>query len=81
VWLSEDEKTGGEGAQLNDLWSLCLGIQWFRETNRVSAKEFLLNLNPDFVHPSLGPVCPVFEMPDLRLKFSYPMFGGSELRR
>jgi hypothetical protein len=66
---------------LNDLWPLCLGIGWFRETDRVSAKEFLLNLNPYFVHPSLGPVCPVLEMPDLRLKVLYPLFGGSKLRK
>jgi hypothetical protein len=56
-------------------------MRWFRETNRVSAKEFLLNLNPDFVHPSFGPVCPVLKKPDLRLKLLYPLFGGSELRR
>ena len=74
-------RVASNGPILNDLWPLCLGIGWFRETNRVSAKEFLLNLNPDFVHPSLGPVCPVLEMPDLRLKVLYPLFGGSKLRR
>src|SRR5580704_1783702 len=56
-------------------------MRWFRETNRVPAKEFLLNLNPDFVHPSFGTVCPVLKKPDLRLKLLYPLFGGSELRR
>jgi hypothetical protein len=81
VWLSEDEKIGSEGAQLNDLWSLCLGIGRFRETNRVPAKEFLLNLNPDFVNPSLGPVCPLLEMPHLGLKFLYALFGGSKACR
>jgi hypothetical protein len=51
------------------------------ETNRVAAKEFLLNLNPDFIQPSLGPVCPVFVMLDLRLKLFYPLFGGSKFPR
>jgi hypothetical protein len=26
-------------------------------TNRVSAKEFLLNRDPNFIHPPFGPVC------------------------
>jgi hypothetical protein len=55
-------------------------IRRLRETNCVTTKEFLLNLNPDFVRPSFGPVCPVLKMPDLRLKFPYPPFGGSKLR-
>ena len=49
------------------------------EADRISAKEFLLNLNPDFVHPPFGPIQPVLKVPDLRLKFPYPLFGGSEL--
>jgi hypothetical protein len=69
------------GAILNGLWPLCLGIRWFQETNRVPAKEFLLNLNPDFVHPFFGLVCPVLKKPDLRLKLPYPLFSGSKLRR
>ena len=52
-----------------------------RNEPRLRRRIFLLNLNPDFVHPSLGPVCPVFEMPNLRLKVLYPLFGGSKLRR
>jgi hypothetical protein len=66
------------GAILNDLSQL---YGRFRETNRVPAKEFLLNLNPDFVNPPFGPVCPFFEMPNLRFKLFYPLFGGSKLRR
>jgi hypothetical protein len=31
-------------------------------------QRILLNLNPDFVHPSLGAVCLVLKKPDLRLK-------------
>jgi hypothetical protein len=54
---------------------------WSQETNRVPAKEFLLNFNPDFVHPSFGPVCLVLKKPDLRLKFRYPLSSGSKLRR
>ena len=66
---------------MNDVSRFRVSRRWLGETNRVAAKEFLLNLNPDFVHPSLGPVCPVFVMPDLRLKLFYPLFGGSKFRR
>jgi hypothetical protein len=52
-----------------------------RETSRVTTKEFLLNLNPDFVDPPFGPICPVLEMADFRLKLPYPLFGGSKFRR
>jgi hypothetical protein len=58
-----------------------LNIRRLRKTSRVTTKEFLLNLNPDFVHPSFGPVGPVLEMADLRLKLPYPLFGGSKFRR
>ena len=39
-------------------------------------KNFRSILNPDFIHPPFGPVCPVLQMPDFRLKFLYPLFSG-----
>jgi hypothetical protein len=41
---------------------------YFRDiqTNRISAKEFLLNLYPDFIHPPFSPA-------DFCLKFRYPL--------
>jgi hypothetical protein len=55
-----------------------LNIRGLRRTGRVTTEEFLLNLNPDFVHPPFGSIQPVLKVSDLRLK---PLFGGSKLRR
>jgi hypothetical protein len=46
------------------------------KTSRVTTKEFLLNLNPDFVHPPFGPIQPVLKVSDLCLKLP-PRPGAS----
>jgi hypothetical protein len=58
-----------------------LNVRRLRETSRVTTKKFLLNLNPDFVHPPFGPIQPVLKVSDLCLKLPYPLFSGSKLRR
>jgi hypothetical protein len=41
--------------------------------------QFLLDLYRDLIQPSLRAVCPVLVMPDVGVKLSYPIFGGSKL--
>ena len=60
----------------SDLWG-----RWLRVANVVSTEEPLLNLNRDLIQPSLGPVCPLLVMADACLKFSYPVFSGSNFSR